>query len=225
MSLEKDITNVKKLVEADNLFKAASTDDLANRPVPVRRPFWIDFDTWVIMGKDEAEATKRAIKYIESGAVPSISEVSEADDISDDSDVLSDFIRLKVDPNKPYGNNSYESLPVVEAQEGPMFKAASDEEVSNRPEPKITNIYHVYDRNDDSNSTDGWIYNFEEAKAYAKALVRDGWGGVRIEEMEDSEDAEDGDIIWFGGDDEDSDYTREQADADSKLGLPGVERR
>ena len=135
MSLEKDVTQIK-----EELFKAAGADDLANRPKPKRIPYWIDFETWVIMGVSNSDAAERATKYIEAGVIPDIASTSPADDTTNVTDNLSNYIRLKVVPGEPDWNGSGE-LPVVEAQEGegPVFKAASQEELSNRPvtKPKI----------------------------------------------------------------------------------------
>lgn len=107
-------------------------------------------------------------------------------------------------------------------EQSPFQPAGAEEVKKRRAEYKGEIRYHVFDWADDYNTTDKWFEDFEAAEEYAKKLVRSDYTKVRIEELEDDEDT--GDIIWFAGDDEDTDndYSRAQADADIAVGAKGV---
>ena len=115
-----------------------------------------------------------------------------------------------------------------------IFKGASKEETAKRQaEWQATHpfMYHVFDWDDLNNKTDEWFegpHAYEDAEEYAKKLVRSGYEKVRIEKLE-HEEQDPGDMVWSGGgspEDKDwgeDDYTREQAEADLKAGLQGIE--
>jgi len=106
----------------------------------------------------------------------------------------------------------------------PLFKPATDADVSTRPLLPVW--YHIFSWQDDKNSTDEYTEDYTAAVKMAKRLVRDGWDEVRIEATDDEEDS-DGDMVWIGGvcmnfDNEpriDVDYSREQAEADVARGI------
>jgi len=132
MSLEKDTSEIKKLVEAKPIFKAATSQQIAKRPAPATRPFYIDFETWVIQAKDESDAFFRARKYIAAGVVPDIAQASDASDMDITDDRLGDFIKLRVSGKPELGGMG--EIPVIEAK--PVFKAASSHNLAKRKEER-----------------------------------------------------------------------------------------
>ena len=138
MSLELDITSIKKIFEAGKIFKPATPEDLAKRPKPKVEPFWVDFDTWVIMASDEDHAWEKARAYMHTGVAPNIVEVSRSEETSYTHDALGDFVKYS-SPTPPEYHGLGE-LPVVEAAS--PFKPATPADLAKRPK-EVLKKYRV----------------------------------------------------------------------------------
>jgi ribosomal protein S27AE len=123
-------------------------------------------------------------------------------------------IDTKNDPNREEDETTDESK--MTEEKDVVFKAASKKQINKRPKPEAFFTYHVFSWDDENNHTDQWIDSLPEAEEYAKRLVRAGWSRVRIEEI--AEDDDDGEIIWFGGDEDSPDYSLKDAETDIKAG-------